>query len=54
MEKKIEFLSFEDFCLERDLKDRVEWEIAVGMYLAGVASETFYPCEPVKAHPTIQ
>ena len=33
---------------------REDIEIAVGMYLAGVASETFYPCEPKKAHPTVQ
>ena len=58
MNNKIrEFLSFQDFRTERGITvigDREQWEIAVAMYLAGVASETFFPCEDKPTHPTVQ
>ena len=61
MEKRnIEFRSLEDFCVERDLPvpapgmAREQAEIIIGMFLAGVASEGFYPCEDRKVHTTIQ
>jgi len=57
--KTPEFRSLKDFCIERGLAiptskmDRNLIETIIGMYLAGVASETFYPCFDRAVHETV-